>query len=65
MHRIFIFYETLIVTTEGDEKEDTCHVLEAMYPFATFRLLATNIEHMHIVRPKLKYCFSDARCPCA
>ena len=42
---ISVFDQRLVVTTDGDQKQQAVYVLEAVNPLLTLRSLSTNIEH--------------------
>lgn len=42
---ILVLNQTLIVTRNGDQEQETVHVLETVNPLLPFRPLAADIEH--------------------
>ena len=48
-HRILVFDQTLIETTQTDEEQNCRHILEAMDPFSPLALLTANINHEHLM----------------
>lgn len=63
-HRVLVFDETLIIPAQADQEQDTSDILEAVYPFPPFALLASYVDHKHVMVCQLEARFSDADCPC-
>lgn len=62
---VLVFHQTLIKPTQADEEEDTCDILEAMYPLPALALLPADIDHEHLVVAQREDGLRDADCPCA
>ena len=61
-YRVLVFNQTLIITTQTDQEQDTCDILEAMYPLATLALLAADVDHQHLVLAQMEDRLCDAYC---
>ena len=57
----FIFYELLIVFTDGNHKYNGCHVFKAMDPLFSLTSLATHIKHAIGQISNDKGCLNDSR----
>lgn len=62
-YRVLVFNQTLIVAAQTDQEQDTCHVLEAVYPLPTLALLTADVDHQHLVFAQMEHCFGDAYRP--
>ena len=64
-YRVPIFHQTLIVSTQADQEKDTRHVLETVNPLPSLALLATHVDHQHLMIPKVEARFCNADRPCS
>lgn len=53
-YRVFIFHQALVVPVQTNQKQDTRHVLETVDPFPSFALLASHVDHDHLVLPEVE-----------
>ena len=63
LYRVSVFHQTLIVSTQTDEEENARHVLETVDPLPPFALLATHVNHQHLVISQVETCLRDADRP--
>ena len=63
-YRVSVFHQTLIVSAQTDKEQDTCHVLETMDPLPPLALLATHVDHQHLMIPQVEARFRNADCSC-
>ena len=54
----------MVVAGQADEKENTCDVLEAVYPLPPLAFLAADVDHQHLMRAELERGLGDPNGPC-
>ena len=63
-HRILVFNQALVITTETDEEQYAGNVLETVNPLPPLALLAADINHQHLVFAQMEDGFCDTNRPC-
>lgn len=61
-HRVLVLNQTLVVSTQADQKQNTCDILETMNPFSSLALLTTDVDHEHLMVAQLEDRLSDSNC---
>jgi len=61
-YRIFVLDKTLVVTADGDKKQQAVDILKTVDPLLAFRPLSTNVKHAVCELAEIKKSFSDASC---
>jgi hypothetical protein len=54
-HAIPVFYQHVVVTTDGDEEQYDLHVIEDVDPLLALRPLTTHIDHLVCEVAQLEY----------
>ena len=64
-YRVLVLDETLVEATQADQEQYTRHILETVDPLPTLALLATDVDHEHVVVAEGEDRLGDTDCPCA
>lgn len=62
-HRVLVFHQALIITTQADQEQYACDILETMDPLSPLALLPTHIDHEHFMVLQLEDRLSDTDRP--
>ena len=62
-YRVLVLHQTLVETTQTDQEQYTCHILETVNPLPTLALLTADVDHEHVVIAQREDRLRDANCP--
>ena len=62
-YRVLVLDETLVEATQADQEQYTRHILETVNPLPTLALLATDVDHEHVVVAQGEDGLRDTNCP--
>lgn len=63
-YRVSLFYQTLIISTQTDKKENGGNILKARNPFPSLASLPTHIDQYEFLSPYFQMGLVDARGTC-